>query len=274
MTTFERYIEELLKLQRCFRVQNIILYEIFTKEDIVNDYRAALTLSVALWSIAKMRQSSLGYSELVYIQRRLAQFLAKDDKSVHIIKKLFELIPMRYGMNVSLAARRCGVYEQILIDIVKALNVIRDVIDMISVARNINEPIKHSPTLCLNDVEMLPPTTSNTRAYLDTLLRTLKESSTLIHDPVFRQVIDVLYEETANRDLTLNDFAAISLIVKLIAESVKPSVICADPCINIAALSQKILNDLASIGAVPYDSEFYKLYQEVSMRSVIHGAQR
>lgn len=275
MSSYETYIEEMLKLQRCYRIQNILSSDIISKIDLVSKPKIALTLSIALWCVAKIKQSSLSYSDVVYLQRRLAQFLLDGSKrDIGIIKRLFDLIPMRYGMNVSLAARRCGLSEQHLVDIVRALNIIRDVIDMTSIATEINEPIKHSYTTCLNDVDLLPPTASNPKEYLWIIIKALKENTNRVLDPLIQQVIELLYRETKGIDLELNDIAAIALITKLIAENVKSHIICVDPSVNMATLSQKLLNDLAMLGVVPYDSDFYKLYQDMSMKSVVYGSHK
>lgn len=275
MSSYETYVEEVLKLQRCYRVQNILSNDIISKIDLVAKPKIALTLSIALWCISKVKQSSLSYSDVVYLQRRLAQFLLDEDKNnIAIIKRLFDLIPMRYGMNVSLAARRCGVSEEHLVDIVRALNIIRDVIDMTSIAIEINEPIKHSYTTCLNDVDLLPPTASNPKEYLRIIIKALKENINRVSDPLIRQIIELLYEEVNNANLGLNDVAAIALIIRLVADNMKSNIICIDPSVNMATLSQKLLNDLAILGVVPYDSKFYKLYQEMSMKSVVHGSHK
>lgn len=276
MSTYERYVEELLKLQKCYRIQNIIQSDIISKIDLIARPRVALVFAIALWSIDKMRQGSLSYSDVVYIQRRLAQFLLnKENNDVAIVKKLFELIPMRYGMNVSAAARRCGVSEELLTNILRALNMLRDVVDMVSIGLGINEPLKHSPTTCLNDVDMLPPTASNPREYLKLILYSLRNNLDRINDPFHRQVVQLMNEEIKSAEnLTPNDIVAIVLIIKLLAENMKFGVICVEPCINVIALSQKLLNDLAILGIVPYDSPFYKLYQEISMRSLVQGTHR
>lgn len=273
MSNYEKYIEELLKLQRCYRIQNILSDDIISKVDLVTRPRVALTLSVALWCISKVKQSSLSYSDLVYIQRRLAQFLVNgDEASIHIIKKLFDLIPMRYGMNISLVARRCGIIEHLLTDIVKAFNIIRDVVDMITISNKISEPIKHIPSICLSDIDILPPMAANAKDYLDLIVKTLKDNIDRIPDSVHRQIVDTIHETVKESDLKPYDQAAIALITMLIAENNESGILCADPCINIVALSQKLLNDIAVLGITPYDSKFYRLYQEISLRSIVHSS--
>uniref|UniRef100_A0A7C2V8T7 Uncharacterized protein n=1 Tax=Ignisphaera aggregans TaxID=334771 RepID=A0A7C2V8T7_9CREN len=276
MSSYEKYVEELLKLQRCYRVQNILATDIASKIDMLSRPRVALTLSIALWCVRKLKQSILSYSDVVYLQRRTARFLAKGEKKdVEIIKKLFELIPMRYGMNVTLAARRCNVSETHLVEVVRALNLIRDIIDMVTIGPDIKEPIRHSYTLCLNDVDLLPPTASNPEEYLRIIIDSLSENLDRIADPILQQVARDICEEARKQDnIKENDIAAIALITKLISDAIKPNVICAEPSINIEALSQRLLNDLALVGVAPYDSPFYNIYQEVSMRRVVHGTQK
>lgn len=276
MSTYEVYVEELLKLQKCYRVINILLNDVVSKIDLIARPRVALTFALALWSVARIKQGSLSYSDVVYLQRRLAQFLSnKENNNVLVLKKLFDLIPMRYGMNISAAARRCGVSEEILTNIVKALNMLRDVIDMVSIGVEINEPLKHSSTTCLNDVDMLPPITSNPKEYLMFIINSLKNNINRIQNPVLRQVAQLINEEVISAEnLKPNDIAAIVLIVKLLAENLKLNVICVEPSINMVTLSQKFLNDLAILGVDPYDSPFYKLYQEIFVRSVVQGTQK
>lgn len=275
MSSYERYIEELLKLQRCYRLQNILSNDIVSKIELITKPKVALTLAVALWCVSRVKQGSISYSNIVHIQRRLAQFLKDGGKNdINIVKKLFDLIPMRYGMNISSAARRCGVSELMLSDIIKALNIIRDVVDMASIVNNISEPIRHDPSVCLNDVDILPSTIANSKEYLSIIVKALKDNIDRINDQLLRQVVDIIYSETVHTDLTPTDQAAIALIVKHIAENIKPGILCIDPCINMATLSQKLLNDLAVTGVVPYDSKFYQLYQEISMRSIVHGSQK
>lgn len=273
MNSYERYVDELLKLQRCYRLQNILTNDIVSKIDLISRPRVALTFAVALWVVSRIKQGSFSYSDIVYIQRRLAQFLMSGDRNdINIVKRLFDLIPMRYGMNISLAARRCGISEALLSDMVKAFNIVRDVIDIISSSSSINEPLRHTTSICLNDADILPPTTANPKEYLDLTIKSLKENLEAISDPLYRQVAEIICEETAIITLNPSDQAAIALIIKLIAETVKPGILCVDPCINVAILSQKLLNDLAAIGAIPYDSKFYRLYQEISARSVVHSS--
>lgn len=275
MSTYERYVEELLKLQRCYRIQNILSTDVISKIDLMTRPKVALTLSIALWCVSKVKQSGISYSDLVYVERRLAQFLADSNREdLHVIRNMFQLIPMRYGMSISLTSRRCGIHESLLVDIIKALNVIRDVMDMITVASRIDEPVRHSPSICLNDVDILPPTTANAREYLGLIAKALKENLDKIPDPVLHEVAKIIYEEVVHSDLGPEDFAAIVLIVKLIAENTRFGILCAEPCINIVTLSQKLLNDLATKGVEPYNSRFYKLYQEISARSVVHGSQK
>lgn len=273
MNNYERYVEEILKLQKCYRVQNILHGDVVSKLDLISRPRVSLTLAIALWSVTKIKQSSLSYSDVVYLQKRLAYFLSgKDVTDLNIVKRLFELIPMRYGMNVSLAARRCSASEEILSNIMRALNMLRDVVDMVSFGLSIDEPLRHSHTTCLNDADLLPPTAPNPREYLAIMIKSLKENIDRIHDPLLRQVAQLICEEVKeNKDLKPSDIVAIALIIKLLAENLKSHILCVEPSINIATLSQKLLNDLVPLGVTPYDSPFYKLYQEISARSIVTG---
>ncbi|MEM1526825.1 MAG: hypothetical protein QW775_06450 [Ignisphaera sp.] len=274
MNSYERYVEEILKLQKCYRVQNILHDDAVSKIDLIGRPRVSLTLAIALWSVTKIKQSSLSYSDVVYLQRRLAYFLSgKDVADLNVIKRLFELIPMRYGMNVALAARRCSASEEILTNLMRALNMLRDVVDMVSFGLSVDEPLKHSLTTCLNDTDLLPPTAPNPKEYLIIMVKSLKENLDRIQDPLLRQVAQLICEETEeHRDFKPSDIVAIALIIKLLVENLKSHVLCVEPSINIATLSQKILNDLIPLGAVPYDSTFYKLYQEISARSIVTGS--
>lgn len=275
MSGYEWYIEILLKLQKCYRVQNILKNDLVSKIDLTTRPRIALTLAVALWSINKIKQGVLNYSDVVYLQKRLARFISESDQdTVNILKKLLDLAPMRYGMDVQLAARRCAISENLLLDTIRAFNMIRDVIDMTTVLKNIDEPIRHESNLCLNDVDMLPPVGINSEEYLNLIIRSLKNSIDRINDPTLEQVIELLYEEVKGEDITHNDQLAIVLIIKLITDIIKPNVLCADPCINVAAFSQKFLNDLSTLGVDPSKSKFYKLYQDLSIRSIVHGTSK
>lgn len=274
MNSYERYVEEILKLQKCYRVQNILHDDAVSKIDLIGRPRVSLTLAIALWSVTKIKQSSLSYSDVVYLQRRLAYFLSgKDADDLNVIKRLFELIPMRYGMNVALAARRCSASEEILTNLMRALNMLRDVVDMVSFGLSVDEPLKHSLTTCLNDTDLLPPTAPNPKEYLLIMVKSLKENLDRIQDPLLRQVAQLICEEVEeHKDLKPNDIVAIALIIKLLVENLKSHVLCVEPSINIATLSQKMLNDLIPLGADPYDSPFYKLYQEISARSIVTGS--
>jgi hypothetical protein len=276
MSSYERYVDELLKLQKCYRVQNILTGDVISKIDLTTRPRVALTLALALWSVTKIKQGTFSYSDVVYLQKRLAYFLSRgDNNDIMVIKKLFNLIPMRYGMNISAASRRCSVSEEVLSSIMKALNILRDVIDMASLGIGINEPLKHSHITCLNDIDILPPTASNPREYLILIISSLKSSIERIQDPLFRQIAMVINEEINSLDnLKPNDIAAIALIIKLLADNLKSIVLCVEPSINIVALSQKLLNDLALLGVDLSNSPFYKLYQEISERSIVHSIEK
>ncbi|MEM1683062.1 MAG: hypothetical protein QXG46_02030 [Ignisphaera sp.] len=273
MSSYEKYVEGLLKLQKCYRIQNILKNDIVSKVDLIMRPRVALALSVTLWSINRIKQGVFGYGDIVYIQKRLAKFLTEGDQiAIDILKKILDLIPMRYGMDISLAARRCAIPEHILLDTIKAFNIIRDVIDIVTITKNIDETLKHDYNLCLNDVDMLPPTNINTKDYLVLILASLKDNIDRIVDPMFKQVIELLSEEVTSTDMTHNDQVAVALIVKLIVDSIKPNVLCAEPCINISIFSQKLLNDLSALDVDPSKSKYYKLYQELSMKSIVHGS--
>ncbi|MCC6016255.1 MAG: hypothetical protein LM582_04325 [Desulfurococcaceae archaeon] len=276
MSTYEKYVEELLKLQRCYRVQNILQKDVISKIDLIAKPSIALTLALTLWSVAKIRQGVLSYSDVVYLQKRLANFLIGRGKNdVEVLKKLFDLIPMRYGMSIPLAARRCNVSEEILSNTMKALNMLREVVDMVSIGVQLNEPLKHNPSTCLNDVDMLPPTASNSREYLMLMITSLKANIEKIPDPLLRQIATLIYEEINSVDnLRPDDVAAIALIIKILTENLRSSTLCAEPSINIAALSQKLLNDLASLGVDPSNSPFYRLYQEISTRGLMHNVEK
>ncbi|MEM3980963.1 MAG: hypothetical protein QXF79_06915, partial [Ignisphaera sp.] len=196
MNIYEKYVEEILKLQKCYRVQNILRDDVVSKSDLIGKPKVSLTLAIALWGVTKIKQSSLSYSDVIYLQKRLAYFLSgKDTADLNIVKRLFELIPMRYGMNVSLAARRCSVSEEILTNLMRAFNMLRDVVDMVSFGLNVNEPLKHSQTTCLNDTDLLPPTVPNPKEYLTIMIKSLKENLNRIHDPLLRQVAQLIGEE-------------------------------------------------------------------------------
>ncbi|MEM1541102.1 MAG: hypothetical protein QW101_00570 [Ignisphaera sp.] len=273
MSSYEKYVEGLLKLQKCYRIQNILKNDVVSKIDLITRPRVALVLAVTLWSINRIKQGVFSYGDIVYIQKRLAKFLTEGDQAaVDILKKMLDLIPMRYGMDISLAARRCSVLEPILLDTIKAFNMIRDVIDIATVTKNIDEALKHDYNLCLNDVDILPPTNINTKEYLVLILVSLRDNIDRITDPTLKQIIELLTEEIRDTDMTYNDQVAVALIVKLIADSIKPNVLCAEPCINISIFSQKLLNDLSALDIDPSKSKYYKLYQELSMRSIVHGA--
>jgi hypothetical protein len=270
--SYNDVVESLLKLHKCYRVQGFLDMDIINRVDFFSKPRAALALATMLWVINLAKRNIIGYSDIVAIERRIASFLVKSDASeIEFLKKLLELTPSRLGLDITSVSRRCMVDHQKLVDVIKLLNLIKEVISLAPIANQmqISESQKKSRTPCLNDDEMLP----STNAIADTLTKMiyseLENMKKLLDDPYFIHVMDIMGKKIKVGQLKPSDIVAFSLVILAILRYRKEMQVCIEPGIDVEALCRKIYNDLIYTGADPTTSDIYALYQELSMRSII-----
>uniref|UniRef100_A0A7J2TB27 Uncharacterized protein n=1 Tax=Ignisphaera aggregans TaxID=334771 RepID=A0A7J2TB27_9CREN len=271
-TSYNDVVEALLKLHKCYRVQGLLNTDIITRVDFFSKPHVTLALATMLWVINSTKRNTLGYSDIVALQRRTAIFLVKSDVSeIEFLKKLLELAPSKLGLDIASASRRCMVEYHKLVDVAKLLNLIKEIISLIPIATQlqISENLKRSKVPCLNDYEMLP----STNAIADTLIKTMysefENMRELLEDPYFAHAMDVMKRKIKVSQLKPSDIVAFSLVILAILRYHKGAQICIEPGIDVETLCKKIYNDLTSAGADPTTSDIYTLYQELSMRSLM-----
>jgi len=273
MITYEEIINVLLKLQKCYRIQGILNRDIVSRFDFLTKPRFGLSIAVAMWAIEKLKRNNLSYSELVYIQRRLASFISEASESEkQVLRNLIQFLPKYTGFDINTVARRCLIDIHILTDITRMLNLINESLSLLDTfGKKIYEPIKMNRNLCLDDVDLLPSAHSNSDAYVQLIVKALNDSLELHKDPLIIQIVEIISSKVAKGSLMPSDIASIALISMLISKQIHPIIICTEPCIDIEAISRRLYNDLLATGVDPSTSDIYKLYQELSTKIIMRG---
>ncbi len=272
MSSYERLVNVVIKLQNCLKFQRLIPRDLVSKLDLMARPRAGIVIAVALWASDGLRRGQLTYGDLIYIQRRLALFLSKAPAvEQNVIEKLLQLLPARYGMDVDTLARRCLIEPKILFDIVRALNLLQEVIMLVKSGSSIEEPMRREKRLCLDDPELLPPAHANMDVYLSLIVQTLNSIPELANDSVASHIIELINDRVARERVSPTDIAAIALLALTLAKQLRNVVICAEPCIELEALVKRVYNDLTSLGAEPSQSDIFELYKELLIKNVLRG---
>jgi len=272
MSSYEQLVNVLLKLQSCFRFQKLIDQDIVSKLDFMTKPRAGIALSVALWASDSLRQGQITYGDLIYIQRRLASFLSKASKNEQqVLDKILRLIPVRYGLDVETVAQKCFIESRILLDIIRALNLLQEVVMLLKSGGIVEEPIRHEKRLCLNDPELLPPAHANVDMYLTLIVQALNSVPELLRDNVASHVVGLINDKVAKASTTPSDVAAIALLALALGKRVQTITICVEPCIDLEALVRRVHSDLVSLGAEPSKSDVFELYRELLIKDVLRG---
>ncbi len=273
MITYEEIINVLLKLQKCYRIQGILTRDIVSRFDFFTKPRFGLSIAVAMWAIEKLKRNNLSYSELIYIQRRLASFISEASESEkQILRNIVQFLPKYVGFDINTVARRCFIDIHVLTDITRMLNLINESLSLLDTfGKKIYEPIKMNRNLCLDNVDLLPSANSNSDAYVQLIVKALNDSLELHKDPLIIQIVEIITSKTTKGSLMSSDIASIALISMLISKQIHPVTICTEPCIDIEAISRRLYNDLLATGVDPSTSDIYKLYQELSTKIIIKG---
>ncbi len=271
MITYEEIINVLLKLQKCYRIQGILNKDIVSRFDFLTKPRFGLSISVAMWAIEKLKRNNLSYSELVYVQRRLASFISEaSENEKQILRSIIQFLPKYTGFDINTISRRCLIDIHILTDITRMLNLVNESLYLLDTfGKKMYEPIKMNRNLCLDDVDLLPSAHNNSNAYVLLIAKALNDSLELHKDPLILQIVEVISSKIAKGSIMPSDIASIALISLLISKQIYPSTICTEPCIDIEAISKRLYNDLLAIGVDPSSSDIYQLYQELSMKMIM-----
>ena len=272
MSSYEQLVNVLLKLQSCFKFQKLIEQDVVSKLDLMTKPRAGIALSVAVWASDSLKRGQITYGDLIYIQRRLASFLSKASKNEQqVLDKILRLMPVRYGLDVETVAQRCFIESRILLDIIRALNLLQEVVTLLKSGGVVEEPIRHEKRLCLNDPELLPPAHANVDTYLTLIVQTLNSVPELLKDNVASHVIELINDKIAKTSITPSDVAAIALLALTLSKRVQTVTICVEPCIDLEALVRRVHSDLVSLGAEPSKSDVFELYRELLIKDVLRG---
>ncbi|MEM4465150.1 MAG: hypothetical protein QXJ95_06285 [Ignisphaera sp.] len=269
ITSYNDLVENLLKLHKCYRVQMLISSDIINKIDLLARPYSSLVLATSIWVVDMMKRNILGYGEIVYIQRRLAQFLSQASRSEkELLKKLLNLLPSKIGEDIGAIFKRCMIEQQKLVDIIRILNFINEIVILVESEQNINEPIRRVRKLCLYDLNLLPPTHGNSKTYIQLLIKALNNTPEIQREPLLLQSLELIEMKFSKDNLDTSDLAAIALVALTIARHLHSTTICVEPCIELETFARKIYTDLMDMGADPSKSEIYKIYQELSTKSV------
>ncbi len=272
MSSYERLVNILVKLQNCLRFQRLIARDLVSKLDLMARPRAGIAIAVALWASDGLRRGQLTYGDLIYVQRRLALFLSRAPVAEqNVIDRLLQLLPAKYGMDVDTFARRCLIEPRILFDIVRAFNLLQEVMTLVKSGRPIEESMRREKRLCLDDPELLPPAHANIDVYLSLIVQALNSTPELANDSVASHIIELINDRVAREQVTPSDVAAIALLALTLARQLRNVVICTEPCIELEALVKRVYNDLTSLGAEPSQSDIFELYKELLIKNVLRG---
>lgn len=244
--------------------------DIINRIDLLTKPYSGLVLAGSIWAVDMIKRNILGYSDVVYIQRRLAQFLAQAERSeIELLKRMLNLLPSKRGEDIGVIFRRCMIEQQKLMDIVRILNFINEVITLIESEQHINEPIRRIRTLCLYDPNLLPPTHANSETYIRLVVRTLNDIPEIQREPLLLQSLELIEMRFAEGNLDAADLAAIALVALTIARHLHSTTVCTEPCVELETFARKIYTDLVDMGADPSKSDIYQIYQELSTKSVL-----
>ncbi|MEM0026420.1 MAG: hypothetical protein QXT53_00600 [Ignisphaera sp.] len=273
LTRYNDVIDTILKLHKCYRVQGVLSGEMISKVDFLTKPYAALAIAIALHSINIARIHGISYSDAISLQRRLAQFLLKAEKSeIAFLERLVGLAPSKFGFDVQSISRRCLIEYQKVADIIKLMNILKEVLSLISVASHqTTVEQKRVKIPCINSDDMLPPLNAFAGVVTKIILKDLETVKELGEDPYFTQLIDLMKRKIEGSKINSDDLAAFSLTLITIMRHHKDAQICIEPGIDVETLARKMYNDLILANADPSKSELYYLYQEIVSRSITKG---
>lgn len=248
----------------------LLTSDVISKTELLAKPYSGLVLAGSIWAIDMMKRNILGYSDVVYVQRRLAQFLVQAGESeIELLKRILILLPSRHGEDIGIVFRRCMIEQQKLMDIVRILNFISEVVTLLESERNINEPIRRTRMLCLHDPNLLPPTHTNSEMYIRLVIRALDAVPEIRKEPLLLQSLELIETRISEDHLDAADIAAIALATLTIARNLHSTTICVEPFIELETFARKIYTDLVDMGADPSKSDIYHIYQELSTRYVL-----
>ncbi len=270
MLNYENLVNSLIRLQNCLKLSGIVKGDIVSKLDFLTKPRAGIALSVSIWANQSFRDGLLSYSDLLYVQRRLIQFLSKFSKSeLEFLTKLPLIMPQRYGLELRLISSRCMVEPSLLTMVFQAINFLQECIDYLKQGVRVSEPIRKEPRVCMNLPELLPPAKPSVDVYAQLIIESLISDEDVAKDPVLNNTVEVINEKYVRGSLNECDVAAISLIALIITRKLRNTVICAEPCVNVEAYAKRLYNDLTYLGADPERSEIYELYAQLLSKSTL-----
>ncbi len=268
--SYEEFVDFILRLQNCYRLSKLIEKNLVEKIELLTRVRAGIAIAVALWCFRGFKQRMLDYSDIVYVQRRLANFISKLDP---VERKLVEVVtmlsPQSLGLDIATTASRCMVSPSQLIALVQSSKILRECLELALSAPRIDEPLRHDKRLCLSDHLLLPPAHAAVDLYMKMIIDALMSSDLVARDPMMNHVVEVINDKFIRNAMNPNDVVASSLIVLVISKRLGQRAICADPCIDIEAIAKRLYSDLTSLGADPQRSEIFEIYSQLQMRSAL-----
>jgi len=268
MLNYEDFMNTILKLQNCLKISRVLEKELVSKIDLVARPRAGIAIGVAMWACTSFKNGMLGYSEMLYVQRRLILFISSMDKNeLAVIRNLQELLPQRFGLDIHTIASRCFIDHNALISVFQTINFLKESYEYALQGAKPDEPLRKDRRLCMNQPEMLPPARPNADIYMDLIIKAMLSDEDVARDPVLNDIAEVINDRFIKGSMNECDMAAAALIAIIMSRKLRDRVVCAEPCVNIEAYARRLYNDLTALGADPEKSEIYELYLQLLSRA-------
>ncbi|NPA96117.1 MAG: hypothetical protein GXO32_00770 [Crenarchaeota archaeon] len=268
MLNYENFMNTILKLQNCLKISRVLDRELVSKIDMIARPRAGIAIGVAMWACSAFKNRTLGYSDILYVQRRLILFLSSMDKNeLNVVRNLLELLPQKFGLDIHTVASRCFIDHNALMWVFQTINFLKESYEYAMQGAKPEEPLRKDRRLCMNQPEMLPPARPNSDVYMDLIVKALINDEDVSRDPVLNDIAEVINDRFVKGTMNECDMAAAALIAIIISRRLKDRVVCAEPCVNIEAYARRLYNDLTALGADPERSEIYELYLQLLSRA-------
>ena len=270
MPRYETIVDTIMKLQNCLKLQKVLSRELVSKLDLLTKPRVGISLAIAIWANKNLKRGFITYGDLLYVQRRIALFLSRASNiEKRTLEKLFALLPIRYGQDIDVLSRRCIIDHQLLLEFVRAINILQEAYSMIRCGETIEEPLKRDRRLCLDDPDLLPPAHANSDIYIELIVKALNDTPELQEDAVASHIVEVINDKLVRGQIMPPDISAIALLALALAKQLDKTIVCAEPCINIEALARRVYSDLSALGVEPSESDIYSLYRDLLVKSVL-----
>lgn len=251
----------------------MIKSDLVSKIEMATKPYAMLVLAAILWSLDMVKRNIIGYGELVNVERRLAAFsvtyLSEPEKE--FLMELTSLTPSNFGLDLSTVSRRCLIDSSKILDLVRVLNIVKDVTSLVLSAKVLSD-FRRTKINCLTNEDMLPALYVNPQAYLRLAIDSLKNEDAIARDPFIMQVLEIMNNKLKQQP-TYSDYVAMALVMLALAQQYRSHNLCIEPGIALEVFVKKMYNELASAETNVEESEIYHIYQELISKSVIKKGQ-